>query len=255
MGTKNPKVSAYVPQALKDCVEKLAEERNISESQLVTIILAEYFQMPEVLGRSPETGSVGGVTLARMETLEQEFSNFAKSVEQRLQELAESINKSSEPQVDHSSPKEEVIDIQQGIDQASEPPTSGESIQLEFLQLKEANDGGLLNEPPVKVEETEEKNELPLSLHSEPLGELEEEIKPIPGTKLSEIRFGRSRDTIAGVKRKIPLEKFTEWTREQDPDKIAWKYVESPAKGYIPADELPSELKRKLLTWIKESIN
>jgi hypothetical protein len=254
MGTKNPKVSAYVPQALKDCVEKLAEERNISESHLLTIILAEYFQIPEVLGRSPEMGSVGGVTLARMEALEQQFSNFAKSVEQRLQELAESINKSSELRVDQSRPKEEVIDTQQGIDQASEPPTSSDSIQLEFLQLKEANDGSLPSEPSVKAEETEEKNELPLSLPSEPVSELPEEIKPIPGTKLSELRFERGKDTIAGVKRKMSLEKFTEWTRQQDRDKIAWKYVESPTKGYIPADELPGELKRKLLVWIKENI-
>jgi hypothetical protein len=242
MGTDNPKVSAYVPQVLKERLKQFREERNISESQAVTIILAEYFQMSEVLGRSPEGGSVGGVTLARMEALEQEFSSFAKSVEQRLQELAESINKSSELQVDQSRPKEEVIDTQQGVDQVSEPPATSESVQLEFLQVKEANGGSLLNEPP-------------LSLQSEPASELQEEIKPIPGTKLSELRFGRSKDTIAGVKRKISLEKFTEWTREQDPDNIAWIYVESPTKGYIPADELPGELKRKLLIWIEENIN
>lgn len=95
MGTDNPKVSAYVPQALKERLKEFRKERNnISESQAVTIILAEYFQIPEVLGRLPETGSVGGVTLARMEALEQEFSNFAKSVEQRLQELTEDDLKS-----------------------------------------------------------------------------------------------------------------------------------------------------------------
>lgn len=255
MGTKNPKVSAYVPQVLKDRVEELAKECNISESQLLTIILAEYFQMPEALGRSPEIGSVGGVTLARMEALEQEFSGFTKSIEQRLQELAESIEKLSEPRVDQSRPKEEVIDTQQTINQSSELLINSEPIQLELHQIEEAGDSSLLNEPPVTAEQTEEKNELDLSLQSEPASELSEEIKPIPATRLSELRFGRSKDTIAGVKRKMTLERFTEWTREQDPDNIAWKYVESPSKGYVPADELPSELKRKLLRWIKENIS
>jgi hypothetical protein len=258
MGTKNPKVSAYVPQALK---QRLNAFRNkdkpnaIPESQAVIIILAEYFQMPEVLGQSPEGSQVGGVTLARMEALEQEFSGFTKSVEQRLQELAESIKKLSEPRVDQSKPKEEVIDIQQAISQPSELLPSGKPIQLELHQVEELSDSSLLTELPTKVEEVEEKNELAISLQSEPASELQEEIKPIPGTKLSEIRFGRGKDTLSGVKRKMTLERFTEWTREQDPDKIAWKYVDSPTKGYIPADELPSELKRKLLTWIKENIN
>jgi hypothetical protein len=256
MGTDNPKVSAYVPQALKDRLKEFREERdNISESQAVTIILAEYFQMPEVLGRSPETASAGGVTLARMEALEQEFSSFTESVEQRLQELAESIKDLSKPGVDYGEPKEEVIDTQQAITQPSEPLPSGKPIQLELRQVEELNNSSLPNELPAKIEEIEEKNELALSLQGEPVGEPLEEIKPIPGTKLSELRLGRGKDTLSGVKRKMTLERFTEWTREQDPDKIAWKYVDIPTKGYIPADELPSELKRKLLTWIKENIN
>ncbi len=254
MGTDNPKVSAYVPQVLKDRLKAFREERDISESQAVIIILAEYFQMPEVL-RSPEGSQVGGVTLPRMEALEQEFSSFTKSVEQRLQQLAESIKELSEPRVDQSKPKEEVIDIQQAISRPSEPLPSSEPIQLELHKVEESSDSSLLNESPTKAEEVEEKNELAISLRSEPASEPQEEIKPIPGTKLSELRFGRGKDTLSGVKRKMTLERFTEWTREQDPDKIAWKYVDSPTKGYIPADELPSELKRKLLTWIKENIN
>lgn len=252
MGTDNPKVSAYVPQALKNRLKEFRKERdNISESQAVTIILTEYFQIPEVLGRSPESG----VTLARMEALEQEFSSFTKSVEQRLQELAESIKKLSEPQVDQSRPKEEVIDSQQTINQTSEPPIGSEPIQLELQQVKQAIDSSSLSELPVKVEQTEKEDASALDLESEPASEPQEEIKPIPATRLSELRFGRSKDTIAGVKRKMTLERFTEWTREQDPDNITWKYVESPSKGYVPADELPSELKRKLLMWIKENIS
>jgi hypothetical protein len=248
MGTDNPKVSAYVPQALKDRLKQFREERdNISESQAVIIILAEYFQMPE-------TASAGGVTLARMEVLEQEFSSFTKSVEQRLQELAESIKKLSEPRVDQGGLKEEIIDTQQIINQSDEPLTSSEPIQLELRQVKEATDSSLPNKPPAKAEDIGERSGLDFSLQSELTSEPQEEIKPIPGRKLSELRLGRSKDTLAGVKRKMTLERFTEWTREQDPDKIAWRYVESPLKGYVPVEELSSELKSRLLKWIKENL-
>ncbi len=102
MGTDNPKVSAYVPKALKDRLTKFREERNnMPESQAVTIILAEYFQMPEVLGRSPETGSVGGVTLARMEALEERLLDFTASVEYRLQALGEEIRKMTKIPIVH----------------------------------------------------------------------------------------------------------------------------------------------------------
>jgi hypothetical protein len=231
MPTDNPKVSAYVPQIIKDRLSQFREEQDISESQAVTIILAEYFGLSEMLARSPQSLGIGGVTLARIEALEQEFSSFTKSVEQRLQELTESINKSSEPL------------------------TNSEPIQLELPQVKETNDSGLLNELPAKVKQAEKEDESDASLLSELPSESQQEIKPIPGTKLSEIRFGRSKDTLAGVKRKMTIERFTEWTREQDPDDIAWKYVESPSKGYIPVDELPNELKSRLLAWIKENID
>lgn len=237
MGTNNPKVSAYVPQAIKDRLKRFTKENDLSESQAVTEILAQYFGMAEVLGKSSQ--ETVGVTLGRMEALEQGFASFTESVDRRLQELGESIKMLSELGVDPGR-QEEVINSQQTINQVSELLAHSEAIQLELHQVKDLDIDTPPDELPVKVE-----------LPSDP----QEEIKPIPGTKLSEIRFGRSKDTIAGVKRKMSLEKFTEWTREQDPDNIAWVYVESPAKGYIPTDELPGELKSKLLAWIKENIN
>lgn len=254
MGTENPKVSAYVPQVMKDRLKEFRKEHNnISESQAVTIILAEYFQMPEVLGRSPERGVIGGVTLARMEALEQGLASFTKSVEQRLQELGKSISKLSELRVDQGG-QEAVINSQQTINQVSELLARSEAIQLELHQVKDLGIDTPPDELPVKVEQIDEKDKPALALLSELLSDPQEEINPIPGRKLSELRFGRSKDTLAGVKRKMTIEKFTEWTREQDPDNIAWKYVESPSKGYIPVDELPSELKGRLLAWIKENI-
>jgi hypothetical protein len=254
MPTENPKVSAYVPQALKDRLKQFREERNISESQAVTIVLAEYFQMPEVLGRPPEGLKLGDVNLARMEALEQELASFAESVEQRLQELGKSINRLSELRVDQGR-QQEVIDGQRITGQANELPVDSGGIQLELHQVKKLDISSPPDKLPKEIEQIAENNEPILALLSELPSDLKEEVKPIPGRKLSELRFGLGKDTIAGVKRKMSPEEFTKWTREKDPDKIAWKYVESPTKGYIPVDELPDELKSGLLAWIKKSIS
>lgn len=108
MPTENPKVSAYVPQTLKDRLKEFREERDISESQAVIIILAEYFQMPEVLGRSLEGSSVGGVTLARMEAIEERLTDFVVLVEHRLQHLQEEIEKISGLSVVHQTVLDEI---------------------------------------------------------------------------------------------------------------------------------------------------
>lgn len=252
MGTNNPKVSAYVPQAIKDRLKQFTKENDLSESQAVTEILAQYFGMTEVFGKSYQ--GTAGVTLGRIEALEQGFASFAESVDCRLQELGESIKKLSELRVDLGRQEEAVIDTQQIISQGTEVPANGEDIQLELHQVKEVDIASPLDELPTKVEQTGENNEPIFVLLSEPLSDSLEEIKPIQGIKLSKLRFSRSEATVSGIKQKKSIEEFTEWTRQSDPDGIAWKFVESPSKGYVPADELSSELKSRLLRWIKENI-
>lgn len=252
MGTNNPKVSAYVPAAIKNRLTQFTEEHNLSESQAVTRILAQYFGMTEVLGQSSQ--ETVGVTLGRMEALEQGLASFAESVEQRLQELGESIKKLSELRIDLGR-QEEVINSQQTINQVSELLVRSEPIQLELHQVKQLDIDAPPDELPIEVEQAGENNEPILVLLSELPSDPQEEVKPIPGRKLSELRFGLGKDTIAGVKRKMSPEEFTEWTREKDPDKIAWNYIETPSKGYVPVSELSDELKSKLLAWIKENLN
>lgn len=100
MATNNPKVSAYVPQSLKDRLEAFRrEEGNISESFAVAIILAQYFGMEQVINRPSEGTAVGGVTLARMESLEKKLIDLTEFVESRFQQLGEAIKNLSEPPV------------------------------------------------------------------------------------------------------------------------------------------------------------
>lgn len=225
MGTDNPKVSAYVPQAIKDRLKEFREERSLSESQAVTAILAEYFEMTEVLGRS--LNGMGGVTLAGMQAIESRLASFMELVESRLTSLEDTSQKLAGIIVVH--------------DRLLEDNQSNSSLQSELpIEIQ-----------PQSEPQKKEESVIQINLLSEPL----EEISPIPGTKLSKLRFGLSEAMIAGAKGKKSFEDFIKWTKEKDPEHIAWKYVESPSKGYVPAEELSSELKSSLLKWIKENLS
>lgn len=229
MATENPKVSAYVPQAIKDRLIRFREQHNISESQAVTTILAEYFEMTEVLGRSHD--GIAGVTLAGMQAIESKLASFMELVDSRLATLENAIQVKSELPV----------------------------VQEELLQNYQYIDSLPSELPSEVVSETksheQEISELPLNLLGEPL----QEIEPIPGIKLSKLRFGLSESRISAMrqkmsKQKMSLEEFTQWTKDKDPDRIPWKFIESPSVGYVPAEELSSEQKSSLLKWIKENI-
>jgi hypothetical protein len=79
-----------------------------------------------------------------------------------------------------------------------------------------------------------------------------EGIQPISGQKLSKQRFRLSQNSVSGaIHRYENAQSFIDWTRTKDPDGIGWKKVETPVPGYIPADELSSNLRSKLLEWIR----
>src|SRR4028118_125157 len=100
----------------------------------------------------------------------------------------------------------------------------------------------------------QESLDYPDGLLSPILGNSPEEIQPISGKKLSKQRFRLSQDSVSGARRRYKNpQSFIDWTRQRDPDGIAWKMVESPVPGYVPADELSSGLRDKLLTWIREN--
>lgn len=224
MPTDNPKVSAYVPQAIKDRLTQFREEFSISESQAVTKILAEYFGMTEVLSRSSE--GVAGVTLAGMEAIEVKLASFMQQVENRLTALENTTQN-----------KSELLVVQEELSEDSQfKDDSPNELPVELLPKFELLDQDI--------------SEAPVNLLGEPI----EEISPIPGLKLSSLRFGRPKNAIAGIKRSRSTEELAEWTRQQDPDGITWKFVESPSVGYVPAEELSSELKSSLLKWIKENL-
>lgn len=205
MPSKKPKISAYVSKVVKERLTEFSQERNVSESQAVTIVLAEYFQIQEELKQDSGQVVVGGVTLARMESLECQVSELRLLFESSLLSSTQ-------------------IDSQRNKD-------AGVSMDI--------------------VPRPRDKSTSQLNL----LGELPEqvELKPISGTKLSKLRFGLGKSSVSTFKAGNSTERFTEWTKSKDPDGIGWKAVDTPTKGYLPAEELSEELMRKLMGWFKEN--
>jgi hypothetical protein len=75
MPSDNPKVSAYIPQHLFDRFKSFFKERDISMSQAVGVIFAEYFQLD--LQVNFISGSLKeGVILAKLEILEKEVQDL-----------------------------------------------------------------------------------------------------------------------------------------------------------------------------------
>lgn len=198
MPTDNPKISAYVPQLIFDKFKQFQEERELSMSQTVIVILSEYFGIQECLKGVDRGVEVGGVTLS-------EFTKLSVMVHE-LSGRMELLEESCLDSVPESLPK------------------SSSHKQL-----------SLPSEPP-----------------REPSQDLQ--VPPVSGYSLSNLRFGLNKNTAAVKKRALSPEEFTKWTKENDPDGIPWKPLEKPSKGYVPAGDLPSESKSRLLQWIKENI-
>jgi hypothetical protein len=171
MGTDNPKVSAYVPQALKNRLKEFRKERNdISESQAVTIILAEYFQMPEVLGRSPENAVAGGVTLGRMEALEEKLTDLATLVDCRLQKLGEEIEKISRLSVVHQVTSVQIVS--DGEQDGGLPNEPLKEVPEQTVAINAGERNSSLDEPSSEPPQEQENDTQESSLLSKPPEEL-----------------------------------------------------------------------------------
>ena len=256
MPTDNPKVSAYVPQSIKDRLKAFREERDISESQALILILAEYFGMPEALVRSHQGNHAAGVTLARIEVLEEKLasltvpqSSLPSGLLEKIDQLSLSISFFAErlEALEQSSLLSELKSELKESDSVLPQEDEKAPNQLNLLDL--AEDGQAIRENASSSQWVFIESDL-----SGLPDELLEEIKPISASKLSTLRFKLNKDTVSKAKGEKLGEAFIEWTRKKDPDGIAWKYVELPSKGYLPAHELSSELKSRLLVWIEENL-
>lgn len=81
MPTDNPKISAYVSQAVFDRFKEFQQEQGLSMSQAATVIFAEYFGLKETVKEITEGIVIGGVTLDRVEAIEEQLRKLLEKVD------------------------------------------------------------------------------------------------------------------------------------------------------------------------------
>lgn len=272
MGTDNPKVSAYVPQPIKDRVTQFRQEQEISESQAVTIILAEYFGLSQLLGRSPGESAVGGVTLARMQATEQRLTTLTETLEDRFRQLEEAI---AALKINIDSPTvHSVIQVPETEFVLSEPSSSSLSIIPSKLpEESEVQQGDLYTEPLLESNDTQVEltKELQPKANEQSTLSLVESLQPEENSQLSLLGKPGSRlllkpltgkvmakrlryhpDSLSKVKNKNPGQKFHELSAERDKDEIAWDSSQK-GKGYLPVSELTEKQYENLMVWLNEN--
>jgi hypothetical protein len=222
MPTENPKISAYVPQALFDRFKRFQEERGLTMSQATIALMSEYFGLEQTV-KGSSLATVGGITLERIEMIESEL--------RRLSELVDKPKIDSELQ---SSFQDELP----RIDMIDESPVQSLDDEVETRE----------NLEPVSESKIQSTNEgsLPLVI----LGELPREII-INGNLLAK-RLGILSSKLSKYKNSYELHKFIKFLQEKDPDGVIWEPLKG-RKGYVAVSELSGELKNKLLQWISEN--
>ena len=93
MPTENPKISLYVPQHIYDRFIEYKEESGLSMSQAGTVLLAQYFGIEDTIKDIAEGVTVGGVTLDRVEKIEDEI----KQLKEQIKNLVNHKEAVSEP--------------------------------------------------------------------------------------------------------------------------------------------------------------
>lgn len=81
MPTDNPKISSYVPQKIYDRFKEYQKEQNITMSQAMIVILAEYFGIEETLKEINSSSPIGGVTFSAFQELQKRLEKVELKVE------------------------------------------------------------------------------------------------------------------------------------------------------------------------------
>jgi hypothetical protein len=247
MPTNNPKVSAYIPQGVFDRFQLFCKEKEISMSQAVAVIFTEYFEI------EPQVNSSGGLLLDRIKDLElkvDELMGLKSGVTGTQVELGRiEVSLPNEPlnsleiasyedgvvvyngqgglsELDSSLPSELKSELLVPI---KFEPYEGDAVSQK--DLGELNHS-LLNEPSKELEVKitgDLVNQQKLSIS------VPEAVGGISAKELS-VRLGYDDSSLGKKAKKSLREDFTNWSRNKDPEGIAWEYRD---KKYYP---LPASL-------------
>jgi len=233
MATNNPKVSAYISPHIFDRFKTFYESQNISMSQAVAIIFAEYFQIDEQVNH--DSSLISSPLLDRIKAIEEKITSLSDHQSEFTGELLFDVKSLT----DRVNRLEETPDLIEDIFKSSKQLSLIEnSLQVDSIEATEFSE--LLSNLPSKLLMKSLDNTL---------------LQPIQSKLLAQ-RLNTIPNTISANKTKMKPIDFRNWLRDKDPDGIEWKFVEKTSdysKGYLPADDTPSELLDKLRSWILEN--
>jgi hypothetical protein len=242
MPTENRRVATYLPKELDDRLKAFITERNLKgDSPALITILSEFFDVSYSVAHQVDYS--GFVKAEQFDDLVSKVSELSKSFEkskesgatnlllgklQRLESRIESLENVTSPSQ---------MDLLKFADSSLPSNLPGELPRVEqssspFKLLRE-----LVNKTEDKLQIVGDSNS-----QSNSLGELKQvqdissTLEPLTGTELA-LRFGVHEKLPTNKRNLLKSEQgFAEWTREQDPEGIGWRY-DSEAKGrkkYFP---------------------
>lgn len=257
MPSDNPKVSAYIPPHIFDRFEQYKKEKNVSMSQAVAVIFAEYFQLDLQVNYS--SSLLGGeAIITRLESLEKEVqdlksSELHSSLLSDLQDLRYLVNQIEDrlSKVEANQSREPYSSLQ---NEPLELPQDDSVKQLDILEVIENQ----LEDDRDQV--VEEKQQIEGLDAGEPIIGLLSELPIDVELDLHQLakRLGTTYGTANNKKSRCKdnSEEFLNWIQSKDPDNIRW--IESGFRGraklYKPVNDTSSELLSRLREWIEKNL-
>lgn len=276
MPTENPKISAYVPQAVFDRFIQFKEERGLSMSQSVIEILVDYFGVD--LSKNSTEKNTSGIP-DRVAVLEKELADLKQSYLWLVQKV-ESIQTTSEPLKSnkpldiHSDSLTEPLDktlIPISSEPSSEPSINGSSVipsepenELPIIKHLTEQESKLVDNSSLQgIPQSEIPNLLPHQLEivetgdnkdDNPLSNPPSELDIRLNYALLAQRLGATEGSLKNKKSTSSSEEFTEWSTKKDPDKIAWQSIKQGKSVYHrPIGDLSDQQRVNLQDWLSKN--
>jgi hypothetical protein len=248
VATKNPKVSAYIPQHIFDRFQFFCQEKELSMSQATAVVFAGYFEI------EPEVNHLGGLLADRIRDLElklSELSSLSSIVELRKELIGEL--------------KSELTSIllkeaQSSTDALQEVLFNRLKSELKSSSQREVEKelpNGLTSEPQLKSFDGKGSKQLGLAVEEKLLDKTTDDkpLKPRPkkstnSKKSKDLDSANGKDILTTAqlaerfectsslpskqkgRYKNELEKFTDWSKGRDPEGFGWKFKEGSALYY-----------------------
>lgn len=245
MPTKNPKVSAYIPQHIFDRFQSFCQEKEMSMSQATAVVFAGYFEI------EPEVNHLSGLLADRIRDLELKLSELSGSrnssngelpkeavsklkselLDILLKEFKSSIDEMQKVMFDElATHLQKELQSRLLLSSSSEPHLES----VDHLGNKQLNLGvepkiveNLSRKATVKKKSvTKKTNPKPLASTLDVLGR---DVDGLTNGQLIE-RFGGGASSLISKQKsrhKNAPDKFTNWTKSRDPHKYGWEYREN----------------------------